>query len=68
MAYHGQVYDDGRIFLIIEGDHDGYAPVVTIKAETTAFQSEFYLDPEQAIELARHLNEAAATATADKGR
>jgi hypothetical protein len=60
MRYHGEVYADEHRY-IVEGER-GYVPLVTVKIDGTGFNSEFYLDPEQARELARHLVEASVTA------
>lgn len=61
MKYHGAVYDQGQEHkYIVEGEH-GYVPLVTLKIDSISFKSEFYLDPVQAREMARHLIEAAAT-------
>lgn len=66
MKYHGEVCADDHRY-VIEGEH-GYAPLVSMKIEHPSFKSEFYMEPEQARELARHLSAAADTAlTSPKG-
>lgn len=61
MKYRGSVYEDGDPFLTVEGEH-GYCSLVTVKVERVGFGCEFYMCPEHARELARHLNEAADVA------
>lgn len=61
MKYHGEVYDSGDLMLTIEGEH-GYVPLVTVKLDRIGFGCEFYIDPDQARELTRHLIAAASTA------
>jgi hypothetical protein len=58
--YHGEIFDNGRRFLTIEGETG--AAIVTLKIEVGPTSHEIVLEASRAIEIARHLRAAAEAA------
>lgn len=59
IKYHGEVFDEGRRFLIIESEAAGLGSIVTIKHKIGGALVEFAISRNQAREIARHLSAAA---------
>lgn len=62
IKYHGEVFDEGRRFLTIEGEAAGHGGVVMIKRLIGGAHVEFAIACSQAREIARHLSAAADAA------
>jgi hypothetical protein len=61
MKYHGKVLPDDGTTITIEGEI-GYGRVCTLKIEANGIGFIAYLDPQDAREIARHMNAAAELA------
>lgn len=62
IKYHGEVFDEGRSFLIIESEAAGCGSIVTIKRKIGGALVEFAISRNQAREIAHHLSAAAEAA------